>query len=50
MNRAEFRDKKWALCYSSHVHPTDKAKHFHDRCDTYTGTVSLGWNNNQYAH
>ena len=40
----EWQNKKWVLCYSSHLHPTDKAQQFHSRCDAYTGTISLGWN------
>jgi hypothetical protein len=49
-NCAEWQNKKWVLCYSSFLHPTDKAQQFHSRCDKYTGTISLGWNSNQYAH
>jgi len=43
---SNWQNKKWVLCYSSHLHPTDKASQFHSRCDAYTGTISLGWNIN----
>jgi len=43
---SKWQDKKWVLCYSSHLHPTDNQGQFHSRCDAYTGTISLGWNYN----